>query len=48
MREFNWALTLQLAGEFQGFARDLHDLAVDHFATAVSGATPVWPTCKSG
>jgi hypothetical protein len=37
-RELNWALTLRLAGEFQGFARDLHDLAVDFFvATASAG-----------
>jgi len=36
-RELNWALTLRLAGEFQGFARDLHDLAVDFFVDVVSG-----------
>lgn len=36
-RELNWALTLRLAGEFQGFARDLHDLAVDFFVGVVSG-----------
>ena len=35
-RELNWSLTLRLAGEFQGFARDLHDQAVDHFADVVS------------
>lgn len=35
-RELNWALTLRVAGEFQGFARDLHDLAVDYFAVTVS------------
>jgi hypothetical protein len=35
-RELNWALTLRLAGEFQGFARHLHDLAVDHFVDIVS------------
>jgi hypothetical protein len=35
-RELNWALTLRLAGEFQGFARELHDLAVDHFVDSVS------------
>jgi hypothetical protein len=36
-RELNWALTLRLAGEFQGFARHLHDLAVDYFVDIVSG-----------
>ena len=36
-RQLNWAMTLRLAAEFQGFARDLHDLAVDHFATTASG-----------
>jgi hypothetical protein len=35
-RELNWALTLRLAGEFQGFGRDLHDLAVDYFVDIVS------------
>jgi hypothetical protein len=34
--QLNWALTLRVAGEFQGFARDLHDLAVDHFVTVVA------------
>jgi hypothetical protein len=32
----NWALTLRLAGEFQGYARELHDLAVDHFVYVVA------------
>lgn len=36
-RELNWALTLRLAGEFQGFARHLHDLAADYFVDTVSG-----------
>jgi hypothetical protein len=35
-RELNWALTLRLAGEFQGFARDLHNLAIDFFVAAAS------------
>jgi hypothetical protein len=35
--QVNWALTLRLAAEFQGYARDLHDLAVDHFVGVVSG-----------
>jgi len=34
--QLNWALTLRLAGEFQGYARDLHSLAVAHFATWVA------------
>jgi hypothetical protein len=32
----NWALTLRLAGEFQGYAREVHDLAVEHFVAAVA------------
>src|ERR1700733_1603010 len=28
--QLNWSLTLRLAGEFQGFARDLHNEAVDY------------------
>jgi hypothetical protein len=35
--QLNWALTLRLAGEFQGFARHLHDVAVDHFVLIVAG-----------
>jgi hypothetical protein len=35
--QLNWALTLRLAAEFQGFARDLHDLAVEHFVGVVAG-----------
>jgi hypothetical protein len=38
--QLNWALTLRLAGEFQGFARELHDVAVDHFVAAVAGGNP--------
>jgi hypothetical protein len=38
--QVNWALTLRLAGEFQGFARDLHDLVVDHFVLIVVQANP--------
>lgn len=34
-KQINWALTLRLAGEFQGFARDLHDLAIDHLVSAL-------------
>jgi hypothetical protein len=35
--QLNWALTFRLAGEFQGYARHLHDLAVDHFVAVVGG-----------
>jgi hypothetical protein len=35
--QLNWALTLRLAGEFQGFARELHDVAVDHLVLVVAG-----------
>jgi hypothetical protein len=38
--QLNWALTLRLAGEFQGFARELHDVAVDHLVTVVAGGNP--------
>jgi hypothetical protein len=38
--EINWALVLLLAAEFQGFARDLHDEAVDIFASQAAGARP--------
>jgi len=35
--QLNWALALRLAGEFQGFARDLHDEAIAILvATAVT------------
>jgi hypothetical protein len=35
--QLNWALTLRLAGEFQGYARELHDVAVDHLVAVVAG-----------
>jgi hypothetical protein len=35
--QLNWALTLRLAAEFQGFARELHDAAVDHLVVVVAG-----------
>ncbi len=38
--QLNWALTLRIAGEFQGFARDLHTLAVEHFVASVGGSNP--------
>lgn len=34
--QLNWALTLRMAGEFQGYARDLHTLAVEHFVRSVA------------
>jgi len=35
--QLNWALALRLAGEFQGYARDLHDESIDILvATAVT------------
>ena len=36
--QLNWALALRLAGEFQGFARDLHDEAT--IALAGTAVTP--------
>jgi hypothetical protein len=38
--QLNRALVLCLAGEFQGYCRDLHDQAVDHFVQATSGNNP--------
>ncbi len=37
----NEALVLRLAAEFQGFARDLHDLACDTFASWTAATRPV-------
>lgn len=37
-QQINWALVLQLAAEFQGFARDLHVEGVDAFAAWTSRA----------
>lgn len=34
--QLNWALTLRIAGEFQGYARDLHTLAVAHLVDPVA------------
>lgn len=34
--QVNWALVLRLAGEFQGYCRDLHDDAVDFFVLSAS------------
>jgi hypothetical protein len=38
--QLNWALVLRLAAEFQGFARDLHDLAVDEFVAVSARGDP--------
>jgi len=35
--QLNWALILRLAAEFQGFARDLHDLGAQAVAASVDG-----------
>jgi hypothetical protein len=40
-QQINWALILRLAGEFQGFCRELHDEAADHFAANSAGANLV-------
>lgn len=34
--QLNWALTLRIAGEFQGYARDLHTLAVAHLVDSLA------------
>lgn len=34
--QVNWALTVRLTGEFQGFSRDLHDEASDVYAHQVA------------
>jgi hypothetical protein len=39
-QQINWAITLRLAGEFQGFARDLHTLSTDCFADWACGGNP--------
>jgi hypothetical protein len=39
-QQINWAITLRLAGEFQGFARDLHTLSADCFADWACGGNP--------
>jgi hypothetical protein len=36
-QQLNWSLILRIAAEFQGYARDLHDLSVDDFARTVAG-----------
>jgi hypothetical protein len=34
--QLNWALILKISAEFQGFARDLHDLSAERFADWVA------------
>ncbi|MFI9531069.1 hypothetical protein [Micromonospora rosaria] len=34
--QLNWSMVLRLAGEFQGFARDLHDLGVDYLVQSIA------------
>ncbi|MDT0276655.1 hypothetical protein [Blastococcus goldschmidtiae] len=38
--QLNWSLAIRLAGEFQGFARDLHDEALDALLDHVGTPTP--------
>lgn len=45
--QLNWALTLMLAGEFQGFCRDLHDEAVDFLVNIVSLSPAVESVLRS-
>lgn len=40
VQQINWAIALRLAAEFQGFARDLHTIAVDTFSEWVAGGNP--------
>lgn len=46
-RQINWAMTLRLAGEFQGFARDLHTLAADVLADWACSGNPAARTVVS-
>jgi hypothetical protein len=39
--QIRWSLVLRLAGEFQGYARDLHDGAVDTVLRAVAASAGV-------
>ncbi|WP_146173908.1 hypothetical protein [Saccharothrix carnea] len=33
--QLNWSMVMRIAGEFQGYCRDLHDLAVEKFVISV-------------
>jgi len=39
-RQVVYAMILRLAGEFQGYSRDLHDLAAEVFATQLGDGAP--------
>jgi hypothetical protein len=41
-QQLNLSLILRLAGEFQGFARDLHDEAIDEAHACMSTWNPEW------
>lgn len=34
--QLNWSMALRLAAEFQGYSRDLHDIAVDHLTESLA------------
>lgn len=38
--QLNWAITMRLAGEFQGYARELHDLAIDCYVKQIDIVNP--------
>jgi hypothetical protein len=38
--QLNWSITMRLAGEFQGFARELHDQAIDCVVSQVAISNP--------
>jgi hypothetical protein len=40
--QLNWSIALRLAGEFQGYARDLHDEAVDVTVSRTYSSTPAF------
>jgi hypothetical protein len=40
--QLNLSLILRLAGEFQGFARDLHDQAIEEIYARISAWNPLW------
>ena len=40
--QLNWSITLRLAGEWQGYLRDLHDEATDAFLARTNHPTPAF------
>jgi hypothetical protein len=38
--QLNWSITFRLAGEFQGFARELHSQAVDFMENSIASTNP--------